>query len=80
VLKNLLPRPSTSVHDAHLGQRSVYVKDEYMPVPTYARMSLPWGINLKGPAVLEQSDATVWLDHGISAYVDEGGNLIVSSD
>ncbi len=80
VLKNLIPRPSTSLQDAHLGQRSVYVKDEYLSVPTYARMRLPWGTDLKGPAVLEQSDATVWLDHGISAQVDDGGNLIVSSD
>jgi N-methylhydantoinase A len=79
VLKELLVRPETSVADAHLGDRSVYVGDGFSSVPTYARSKLPWGTTLRGPAVIEQADTTVWLSPDVHARVDEGGNLLVKS-
>ena len=78
VLKDLLPRPETSLEAAYKGDRIVYVEDGFADVPTYERSKLPWGADLRGPAVIEQADTTVWLAEGIGAHVDEGGNLVAT--
>ncbi|MFP5475119.1 MAG: hypothetical protein ACLGJD_15865, partial [Gammaproteobacteria bacterium] len=43
----------------------------------YARLDLPVGARIAGPAILEQADTTVWLEPGFEAVVDALGNLIL---
>ena len=42
-----------------------------------ARLDLPVGACVQGPAILEQHDTTVWMEPGFEAHVDDFGNLCV---
>jgi N-methylhydantoinase A len=43
----------------------------------WSRLDLPTGAVIEGPAVLEQPDATIFIDPGLKATVDPLGNVIV---
>jgi N-methylhydantoinase A len=43
----------------------------------YARLDLPVGAEIHGPAVLEQPDATTVVDPALVARIDSFGNVIV---
>ena len=43
----------------------------------WTRLALPGGATIRGPAVLEQPDATTVIEPGLVARVDRLGNLIV---
>ncbi|MDU6373278.1 MAG: hypothetical protein E6575_04070, partial [Bradyrhizobium sp.] len=43
----------------------------------YARLDLPVGSDIAGPAILEQPDATTVIAPGFQARVDAFGNVIV---
>jgi N-methylhydantoinase A len=43
----------------------------------WARLELPTGALIRGPAILEQLDATTVLEPGLVGRVDALGNLIV---
>jgi N-methylhydantoinase A len=58
--------------------RSVFFDGGWLETPVYHRERLPGGYCLAGPALVLQRDATVLLDRGASAAVDEFGNLIIS--
>lgn len=75
-LKALAPG-NTRIEDARRGQRPVYFSGEWAEARVLSRLALPAGANIEGPAVLEQSDATTLLEPGMSARVDELGNLII---
>jgi N-methylhydantoinase A len=47
-------------------------------VPVYRRSGLRVGDGVSGPAVIEENDATTFLDHGDAAVVVDGGSLEVS--
>ena len=38
------------------------------------------GARVTGPAILEQSDTTIFVDPGLGAEVDKFGNLVVKPD
>ena len=38
---------------------------------------LPWGTTIAGPAVIEQTDTTVWIEPGVETEVLEGGALLL---
>ena len=44
----------------------------------YDRQGLPAGARLPGPAILEQSDATTFVDPGLEAGIDRYGNAVVT--
>jgi N-methylhydantoinase A len=44
----------------------------------YDRLSLPVGAEIPGPAILEQPDATTWIDPDLVGRVDRYGNLILT--
>jgi N-methylhydantoinase A len=44
----------------------------------FDRASLGRGMEIAGPAIVEQSDTTVVIDPGASAIVDSLGNLVIS--
>ena len=76
-LKDFLPRPTTTLDEAHKGTRPVYVAGRFVECPTYERAQLPWDVQVAGPAIIEQPDTTTWLEPGIAATVDEAGNLLL---
>ena len=73
----LAPKPGGSVADAERGTRRVYVDGCYVEAPVYARLELPVGAVIPGPAILEQTDTTIFIDPGLSGCVDKFGNVIL---
>jgi N-methylhydantoinase A len=65
---------------APLGTQRVYHAGRWWDAVRYARLDLPVGAALAGPAILEQSDTTIWLEPGFSGRVDALGNLLVTRD
>ena len=39
---------------------------------------MPWESRFLGPAVIEQSDTTIWLEPWVKVDVDDGGSLLIS--
>ena len=78
-LGSLLTPPPTTLDQAFKGSRDVWIEDAFVPCPTYERSRIPWGSELSGPAVIEQSDTTVWLDPFLRATVLDGGTFLVES-
>jgi N-methylhydantoinase A len=62
---------------APLGTQRVFHDGRWHEATRYARLALPVGIRIAGPAILEQADTTVWLEPGFAAEVDAFGNLLV---
>jgi len=60
-----------------LGSQSVYVQGQWVQAQRYARLGLPVGFTVQGPAIFEQADTTVWLEPGYQATVDVLGNLVL---
>jgi N-methylhydantoinase A len=81
-----LPRPAVTpgaratgtLADAQLGERRVYF-GRFMPTAIYERARLPLGARLEGPAIVEQSDTTTVIPPGVTALVDDVGNLRLRS-
>ena len=77
-----LPRPvvtpaaraTGSLGDARLGERRAYF-GAFVPTAIYERARLPLGARLAGPAIVEQSDTTTVIPPGVTALVDDAGNL-----
>ena len=78
-----LPRPvaqpaarasGTSPADARIGERRAYFGG-YVPTTLYERARLPLGARLVGPAIVEQDDTTTVIPPGVTALVDNAGNL-----
>ena len=76
-LDRFLEKPGTTLREAHKGTRPVYSGGAWIDCATYERVKLPWGERLEGPLIIEQPDATTWLEQGFAATVVEGGNLLV---
>lgn len=60
-----------------VGEQQVYHAGRWWTAQRYARLDLPVGASVQGPAILEQADTTVWLEPGFEASVDNFGNLLV---
>lgn len=73
----LAPRATGSVEQALVTTRPVWTEDGWQDAHVYARLELPVGAQVIGPAVLEQPDATTYLDPGLQAVIDVFGNLVV---
>jgi len=77
-----LPRPvvtpaaraTGTLTDARLGERRAYF-GAFVPTAIYERARLPLGARLAGPAIVEQSDTTTVIPPGVTALVDDAGNL-----
>ncbi len=63
---------------APAGRRRTYFDGRWHDAALYRRDMLPVGARIEGPAVVEQPDATTWLDPRASAVTDEFGNLVVA--
>jgi N-methylhydantoinase A len=60
-----------------LGEQPVYHAGRWWTAQRFARLDLPVGDVVQGPAILEQPDTTVWLEPEFTARVDALGNLLV---
>ena len=67
-------RATGTLADACLGERRAYF-GRFMATAVYERSRLPLGARLEGPAIVEQSDTTTVIPPGVTALVDDTGNL-----
>jgi N-methylhydantoinase A len=67
-------RVTGTLADACLGERRAYF-GRFMATEVYERSRLPLGARLEGPAIVEQSDTTTVIPPGVTALVDDAGNL-----
>lgn len=71
------PTGGKPVEACRTGTRRVYAKGAYHDAFVYERLDLAEGASIRGPAILEQPDTTIFVDPGLSALVDGFGNLVI---
>jgi N-methylhydantoinase A len=76
-LKALAPQQTGTAKDALTGRRQVWFDGAWHDTAIYARLDLPVGAEIAGPAILEQPDATTLVDPDLKARVDALGNIIM---
>lgn len=76
-LRALAPGKSASMERAARGSRHVWFDGAWQTATRWSRLDLPVGAVIPGPAILEQPDATVLVDPGLTARVDAMGNVIL---
>lgn len=76
-LSAFAPGPDASLDKAAKGSRQVFHGGAWHDTKVWSRLDLPAGAVIEGPAVLEQPDATVFIDPDLSGRVDALGNIIV---
>ncbi len=72
------PASNSSLKDAQTGERNVWVDGGWQSAKIYNRLDLPEESSISGPALLEQSDTTIFLEPDLEGSVDKLGNLIIS--
>ncbi len=77
-LKALAPSGGGTVEQALQGTRKAWFGGALADTPVYARLDLPVGSRIEGPAILEQPDTTIVVEPGLAATTDAFGNLIVT--
>jgi N-methylhydantoinase A len=73
------PDPSASIDNARRGTRQAWFDGSWRDTDIFARLDLPVGAIIRGPAILEQPDATVVIEPDMAGRVDALGNLIVET-
>jgi N-methylhydantoinase A/oxoprolinase/acetone carboxylase beta subunit len=68
-------RTRSRLDAARVGERPVHFAGRFEPTPVYARPRLPLGVEVAGPAIVEQPDTTTVVPPGWTARVEDGGNL-----
>lgn len=76
-LSSLAPGPEASIEAAANGARPVYVGGAWHQAQVWSRLALPVGTLIDGPAVLEQPDATIFVEPWLTARVDTNGNILI---
>ena len=71
------PGADASLDKAAKGARKVFHGGTWHDTKVWSRLDLPEGAKIEGPAVLEQPDATIFIDPGLKATIDPLGNVIV---
>lgn len=76
-LSAFAPGPDASIETARKGSRQVWIEGRWQDTAIWSRLDLPVGAVIDAPAILEQPDATIFIDPGLRGRVDALGNLIV---
>ena len=76
-LRTLAPEQHSGSHTPNPRMRQVYFSGSWHETRVHARLSLPVGTLITGPAILEQPDTTVLIEPGLQGRVDEFGNTII---
>jgi len=71
------PRADNSLEKASRGRRPVWFAEGWCDTAIWSRRDLPAGSVIEGPAILEQSDATIVVEPGLRGRVDRLGNIIL---
>jgi N-methylhydantoinase A len=66
------------IEAARKGEREVYLEGDFNRCPVYERSLLKPGMQIKGPAVVEQSGSTTLILPRYSAHVDVSGSLTIT--
>ena len=74
------PKTGKSASECVLQERKIYSNGKFWQVNVYDRLSLAIKERIPGPALLEQSDTTIFIDPGLVATVDSYGNLIITNN
>jgi len=74
----LAPDDEVTIEAAVWGTRPVWVDGGWTEAKIYERLHLPVGAEIKGPALLEQPDTTIFVEPDLVGIVDEFGNLVIS--
>ncbi len=74
----LAPDDEGTIEAAVRGTRPVWVDGGWTEATIYERLHLPVGTEIKGPALLEQPDTTIFVEPDLVGIVDEFGNLVIS--
>jgi N-methylhydantoinase A len=77
-LERLAPASGNSERSLS-GKRKVYADGKWHEASVFKRLELPIGTQIDGPAILEQPDATIFVDPGLIAEVDRLGNIFMHS-
>ena len=75
-LLKLAPKSET-LDGALIGTRRIYVDAAWYEARVFARRELPVGAVIEGPSILEQQDATVFIEPDLQGTVDTFGNIII---
>lgn len=71
------PTSGKMAADCLIGKRTIYADGVFRDANIYERLELGIGEIVTGPALLEQPDATIFVDYGLFAKVDTYGNLLI---
>jgi N-methylhydantoinase A len=74
----LAPDAGATIAEARRGTRRIHVDGAGHEAEIYERLLLPIGARLVGPAILEQPDATIFVEPGLVGEVDAAGNFIMA--
>jgi N-methylhydantoinase A len=71
------PTSGKPEQDCRIGKRAVFCDGAWHEAIVYERLDLEVGAEIIGPALLEQSDTTIFVDPGLRGRVDAFGNLVI---
>ena len=74
----LAPDNQQTIDTAVRGARPVWFDGGWTEATIYERLRLPVGAEIKGPALLEQLDTTIFVEPDLVGKVDDFGNLVIS--
>lgn len=74
-----VPPPAPARRAAAPGRRTVHLGAEGpLDAQVYEFDTLPTGLNVSGPAVIERRDTTIWVPPGHRASLDDGRNVLIT--
>ena len=71
------PPADASLGNAERGSRKVWHDGAWHETRVWSRLDLPAGAIIEAPAVIEQPDATIFIEPGLRGRVDALGNIVV---
>jgi len=74
----LAPAGDATMAAAARGTRRVHTGVEWVAAAVHDRLALPVGALIPGPAILEQPDATIYIEPGLLGEVDGFGNVLIA--
>ncbi|MCW8087377.1 hydantoinase/oxoprolinase family protein [Sabulicella glaciei] len=69
--------PETSLGEPRTGARNARFGSEEMDTPVLDRSRLPAGVEVPGPAVIEEAMSTLLVPPGARAVVEASGNIVI---
>ncbi|MGI9523013.1 MAG: hydantoinase/oxoprolinase family protein, partial [Hyphomicrobiaceae bacterium] len=76
-LRGLGPPQARPARECIFHHRNVYAGGAWHKVPIYDRLAIATGETIAGPCLLEQPDATIFLDPGLEGRIDDCWNVVI---